>query len=93
MSIDGTKVVFGTNIDYTLNTNYDATGVADLKPAVKGEMHGRPVGIVSIKMGPLQSQKVTAHFSGATTPSATIGISHTPKVRQSPLTVTKSPCG
>ncbi|WP_375399807.1 DUF4012 domain-containing protein [uncultured Amnibacterium sp.] len=92
MSIDGKKVVWGTNVDYLLNTNYNATGVSDKKPAVRGEMYDRPVGIVSINMGPQQSRTVVAHFSGATDPSTTVAVSHTPKVRQVPVTITQNDC-
>ena len=92
MTIDGKKVVWGTNIDYLQNTNYDATGAADKKPAVKGEMYRRPVGVVSINMGPLQSRTVVAHFSGATEPSRTVAVSHTPRVRAVPVAVTAKDC-
>lgn len=92
MTIDGKKVTWGTNIDYVLNTNYNATGVLDKKPAARGEMYDRPVGVVSINMGPQQSRTVVAHFSGATDPSTTVAVSHTPKVRAVPVTITRTAC-
>ncbi|MDQ1531256.1 MAG: hypothetical protein QOE37_1361, partial [Microbacteriaceae bacterium] len=91
--IDGEKVVWGTNVEYDLNTNWYATGETDYRPAVKGTMYGRPVGVVSIKMGPLESVKVKAIFSGGKDVSSTVQVSHTPKVRPVPVTITQARCG
>ena len=91
--IDGEKVVWGTNVEYDLNTNWYATGETDYRPAVKGTMYGRPVGVVSIKMGPLESVKVKAIFSGGKDVSSTVQVSHTPKVRAVPVTITQARCG
>lgn len=93
VTIDGRTVRWGTNIDYRLNTDPQATGVDDLKPAVHGEIYGRPLAIVSIKMGPEQSRTVVAHFAGGTDLSTRLAVSHTPKVRAVPVTVTHTPCG
>ena len=92
MTVDGAKVVWGTNIAADLNTNYLATGAADFRPAVKGTDKGRPVGIVSITVSPRQSVKVVGHFSGAKDPSKTIAVSHTPKVRDVPVTISQPSC-
>jgi hypothetical protein len=91
-SIDGEKVVWGDNIKAQLNTVWSATGVDDKRPAVKGHQQGRPVGIVSVKMGPLESVTVKALFTGGTDNSATIQVSHTPKVRPVPVTVSQKAC-
>jgi hypothetical protein len=91
--IDGTKVVWGDNVKYKLNTVWNATGEADHRPAVKGRQQGRPVGIVSVNMGPSESVTVKALFSGGTANSSTIQVSHTPKVRPVPVTVSQNPCG
>jgi hypothetical protein len=45
--IDGKKVVWGTNFSFKFNTNYNATGQLDHRPAVKGTMYDRPMGSVS----------------------------------------------
>jgi hypothetical protein len=92
-TIDGKRVVWGTDQDWPLNTVPDATGLDVRRPSVKGELYGRPVGTVSITLAPLQSVTVKATFSGGTTPSSTIAVSHTPKVRPVPVTVTKASCG
>ena len=91
--IDGVKVVWGTNYKYELNTNYAATGEDDHRPAAKGVMHGRPVGVVSIKMGPGESVKVKGVFTGGTKNSSTIQVSHTPKVRAVPVDISTAKCG
>jgi hypothetical protein len=91
--IDGQKVVWGTNFSYKVNTNYDATGQLDHRPAVKGTMYDRPVGSVSIKMGPSESVTVKAVFTGGTDNSKTVEVSHTPKVRPVPVEITPAKCG
>lgn len=91
--IDGKKVVWGTNFSYKVNTNYAATGEADHRPAVKGSMYGRPVGVVSLNMGPASSMTVKAVFSGGTENSKTVQVSSTPKVRATPVTITDAACG
>ncbi len=93
MSIDGEKVSFGTNYKYDLNTDYSATGIGDRRPAVKGTMYGRPIGVVSLNIDAGASKRVRAVFTGGTAPSKTIAVSHTPKVRDVPLEVTQATCG
>jgi hypothetical protein len=93
VSIDGKKVVWGDNVKIQLNTVWNATGVDDKRPAVKGHQQGRPVGIVSVKMGPSESVTVKASFSGGTGNSATVQVSHTPKVRPVPVTLSQKACG
>ncbi len=89
----GDKLVrWGTSVSWRTNTNRRATGVPDLRPAVRGTMYGRPVGVVSIKVGPTDSTTVTAKFVGSAEDSRTVEVSHTPKVRKTPVTVT-STCG
>lgn len=92
-SIDGQKVRWGDNIKYEENTVSDATGVDDRRPAVRGRLSDRPVGIVSIKMGPSESVTVKALFSGGTDTSPTVEVSHTPKVRPVPVTLARKSCG
>ena len=92
-TIDGHEVVFGTSIDYPLNTNLAATGQADHRPAVRGTMYGRPVAVVSINMAPQQTITVSAKFSGGTDPSKTVAVSHTPKVHAVPVTIENATCG
>jgi hypothetical protein len=91
--IDGKKVVWGTNLSYRVNTNYAATGEADHRPAVKGTMYDRPVGVVSINLGPDSSKTVRAVFEGGTENSGTVEVSHTPKVREVPVDITSATCG
>ena len=90
--IDGEKVTWGTSYDYKQNTNYSATGEADHRPAVKGNLYDRPVGIVSINMGPGESKTVKAVFTGGTGNSKTVQVSHTPKVRPVPVEITPATC-
>jgi hypothetical protein len=92
-SIDGEKVIWGDNVKFPLNTVWNATGSEDRRSAVKGHQQGRPVGIVSIKMGPSESVTVKALFSGGTANSSTVQVSHTPKVRPVPVTLSQNPCG
>jgi hypothetical protein len=91
--IDGKKVVWGTNFSYKVNTNYDATGQLDHRPAVKGTMYDRPVGSVSLNMGPATSRTVKAVFEGGTDTSRTVEVSHTPKVRPVPVQIDSAKCG
>ena len=91
--IDGEKVVWSTNFSFKFNTNYNATGQLDHRPAVKGTMYDRPVGSVSIKMGPSESVDVKAVFTGGTDNSRTVEVSHTPKVRPVPVEITAAKCG
>ncbi len=91
--IDGRKVVWGTDIQYALNTNPDATGVDDRRPSVQGRLYGRPVGTVSIKIPMQQTVTVRGVFEGGTDPSETVGVSHTPRVRDVPVTIAKERCG
>ena len=91
--IDGVKVVWGTNFSYQVNTNSAATGEADHRPAVKGTMYDRPVGVVSVNLGPASSKTVRAVFIGGTANSGTVQVSHTPKVRETPVEITAATCG
>lgn len=93
VTIDGEKVVWGTSLTYEVNTKPDATGVADHRPAVKGTMYDRPVGVVSLNMGPASSKTVKAVFTGGTDVSSTVAVSHTPKVREVPVTLDTADCG
>jgi hypothetical protein len=92
-TVDGKKVVWGTDQNWPFNTVPDATGMDVRRPAVKGVLDGRPVGSVSVTMGPRSSVTVRAVFSGGSGAARTITVSHTPKVRPVPVTVTKAPCG
>ncbi|MDQ1513631.1 MAG: hypothetical protein QOC59_1473, partial [Microbacteriaceae bacterium] len=53
----------------------------------------RPVGVVSIKMGPEESVTVKGVFTGGKANSPTVEVSHTPKVRPVPVTVKQAKCG
>ena len=92
VTIDGEKVVWGTNYLYADNTNYSATGIADRRPAVKGQLYDRPVGQVSLNIDAGTSKTVKAVFTGGTAPSATVEVSHTPKVREVPVEIVKATC-
>ena len=92
-SIDGKTVVWGTDQNWRLNTVADATGTPDYHPAVRGELFGRPIGMVSLVFAPGQTHRVTAVFSGGTAPSRTVAVSHTPRVWPVPVTITRGPCG
>ncbi|MDN5761289.1 MAG: DUF4012 domain-containing protein [Microlunatus sp.] len=87
VSIDGKPVVWGTSVDYRANTNEAATGVSSRRPAVKGTMYHRPVGVVSITLGPDSKKTVRAVFTGSPEDSTTVQVSHTPKVRDVPVTM------
>jgi hypothetical protein len=90
--IDGEDVVFGDNVRQERNTVPNATGLDDRRPAVSGTMDGRPVAIVSVKMGPEESRTVTARFLGGDDATTPIDVSHTPKVRPTPVSITEAPC-
>jgi hypothetical protein len=91
--VDGQKVVWGTNLSFKANTNSAATGELDRRPAVKGIMYDRPVGVVSLNIGPASSQTVKAIFTGGTNVSTTVEVSHTPKVRPVPVEIVAGKCG
>jgi hypothetical protein len=92
VTIDGEPVVWGTSLLAADNTNPRATGVADRRPAVRGTMYGRPVGVVSITLGPTEKRTVTAVFTGSADDSRTVTVSHTPKVRAVPVTISPAAC-
>lgn len=92
VTIDGEPVRWGTNLRAADNTNPRATGVEVRRPAVQGTMYGRPVGTVSITLGPQARRTVTAVFTGAASDSRTVGVSHTPKVRATPVSITEAAC-
>jgi hypothetical protein len=93
VTIDGKKVVWGTDITAARNTNPDATGADIRRPAVKGRLYGRPVGTVSITIPAGGSVVVKGVFTGGTTPSKHVLVSHTPRVRDVPVTVQRVSCG
>ncbi len=86
-TIDGEPVVWGTNLRAARNTNKAATGVDDRRPAVQGTMYGRPVGVVSINLGPESSKTVQAVFAGSRADNTEVTVSHTPKVRPVPVDI------
>ena len=92
-TIDGTRVVWGTDVSAHLNTVPGATGMDIRHPAVHGVLDGRPVGEVSVTVAPGKSVTVSAVFSGGSGTARTIAVSHTPKVHPVPVTVTKGTCG
>jgi hypothetical protein len=92
-TVDGEAVTFGDNLLNAANTVWNATGVDDRRPAVSGRMHGRPVAVVSVKMGPGETVEVAATFAGADDPSDQLRVSHTPKVRDVPVTINAKECG
>ena len=92
VTIDGEPVVWGTNLRAAANTNEKATGADVRRPAVQGSMYGRPVGVVSITLGPTRQRTVTAVFTGTPQDSKTIGVSHTPKVRAVPVEISQATC-
>ncbi|HEU4547544.1 MAG TPA: DUF4012 domain-containing protein, partial [Microlunatus sp.] len=92
VTIDGEPVVWGTSLQAAANTNEKATGVAVRRPAVQGSMYGRPVGVVSITLGPTTQRTVTAVFTGTPQDSKTVGVSHTPKVRAVPVDINEATC-
>lgn len=92
VAVDGKPVVWGTNLRAKANTNPKATGVADRRPAVRGTMYGRPVGTVSVTLGPASEKTVTAVFTGSPKDSRSVEVSHTPKVRAVPVEITEATC-
>jgi hypothetical protein len=92
-TIDGRKVVWGSDQNWRVNTVPGATGMDIHRPAVKGVMYGRPVGMVSVTTAPQQTVRVTAVFTGGTRPSPVVAVSHTPRVWPVPVTIAKAPCG
>ena len=90
--LDGRKVVWGTSLLHRDNSNDKATGVDVRRPAVQGTMYGRPVGVVSITLGPGRSTTVKAVFSGTAGDSPMVTVSRTPKVRETPVTVKPATC-
>ena len=92
-SVDGKPVVWGTDIQPTVNTNPDATGADVRRPAVRGQLYGRPVGTVSITIPAGGTVTVSGVFEGGTGATGTVRISHTPRVRDVPVTIAKSACG
>lgn len=93
VSIDGTKVRWGTALQPQFNTNPSATGADNHRPAVKGSMYGRPVGVVSITIPAASSVTVKGVFTGGTDNSTTVSVSHTPKVRAVPVELDTAKCG
>ena len=92
VTIDGEPVRWGTSLRAAANTNPRATGVADRRPAVQGTMYGRPVGTVSITLGPAAEKTVTAVFTGSADDSRMVSVSHTPKVRAVPVKISEAAC-
>jgi hypothetical protein len=91
--IDGKKVVWGTALQPQFNTNPSATGAYNHRPAVKGNMYGRPVGVVSVTVPAASSVTVKGVFTGGTGNSTTVSVSHTPKVRAVPVEFATAKCG
>ncbi len=91
--IDGKKVVWGTALQPQFNTNRLATGASNHRPAVKGNMYGRPVGVLNITVPASSSMTVKGVFTGGTANSRTVSVSHTPKIRPVPVTLTAAKCG
>ncbi|MGT2425300.1 DUF4012 domain-containing protein [Amnibacterium kyonggiense] len=91
-TVDGERVRFGTNENWRLNTVADATGMDDHRPAVRGVLHGRPVADISVTMGAGEHADVSAVFSGGTDLSSKLAVSHTPKVRDVPVSITRTAC-
>lgn len=90
--VDGKQVVWGTSLNNKANTNDQATGVDVRRPAVRGTMYDRPVGVVSVTIGPESAKTVKAVFSGSADDSENVEVSHTPKVRDVPVTITAAAC-
>ncbi|MGT2425282.1 DUF4012 domain-containing protein [Amnibacterium kyonggiense] len=91
--IDGQKVVWGTALQPQFNTNPYATGADNHRPAVKGDMYGRPVGVVSITIPVSSTVTVKGVFTGGTDAGSRVSVSHTPKVREVPVTLDTATCG
>jgi hypothetical protein len=92
VTIDGKTVRWGTSSSPVDNTNPRATGAEVRRPAVKGTMYGRPVGTVSITLGPGAQKTVTGVFTGAAEDSRTVDVSHTPKVRAVAVKISEAAC-
>lgn len=92
VTIDAEPVVWGTSANHQKNTVADATGAGIRRPAAQGRMYGRPVGTVPITIPVASSRTVTAVFTGSPEDSATVQVSHTPKVRAVPVTSTSATC-
>ena len=92
ITIDGKPVVWGTSANYKENTVPDATGADIRRPAAHGTMYGRPVGTVPITIPAASSVTVKAVFTGNADDSTTVQVSHTPKVRDVPVTLTSATC-
>jgi len=92
VTIDGEPVRWGTSLRAAAHTNPRATGVADRRPAVQGTVYGRPVGTVSVTLGPAAEKTVTAVFTGSAGDSRTVSVSHTPKVRAVPVKISEAAC-
>jgi hypothetical protein len=92
VTVDGKPVVWGTDVSNKANTNDQATGVDSRRPAVQGTMYGRPVGVVSVTIGPASKKVVRAVFTGSPDDSSTVEVSHTPKVREVPVTIASQAC-
>ena len=90
VTVDGKPVVWGTSANSKANTVADATGADIRRPAVRGEMYDRPVGVVSITIPAGSSKTVQAVFTGGKQDSATVQVSHTPKVRDVPVRISSS---
>lgn len=91
--VDGKKVVWGTDVQASLNTNPSATGASINRPAVRGTIYGRPVGVVSITIPATKTVTVQGVFQGGTAVSKTVSVSHTPRVRAVPVTIRTVGCG
>ena len=92
VTIDGKPVVWGTSANYKKNTVADATGADIRRPAAHGTMYGRPVGTVPITIPADSSVTVKAVFTGSAEDSATVRVSHTPKVREVPVKMKAATC-
>jgi hypothetical protein len=90
--IDGEQVVFGDNLAPSLNTVREATGADDRRPAVSGTMDGRPVAIVSVRIQLESSRTITAVFTGGEDATTPLTVSHTPKVRDTPVSIVEASC-
>jgi hypothetical protein len=90
--VDDKRVEWGTSLLARENTNPGATGVAVRRPAVQGNMYGRPVGVVSITLGPEAKRTVKAVFGGSASDSRTVEVSHTPKVRPVTVKISQATC-
>ena len=90
--VDDKRVEWGTSQLAREYTNPHATGVDVRRPAVQGSMYGRPVGVVSITLGPEAKKTVKAVFRGSASDSRTVEVSHTPKVRAVTVEISQATC-